>query len=303
MTSGFDLWPRLDLRQIAAFEAVREARSFGTAAERLGYTQAAVSHQVATLERIVGHRLFDRRPGRGPVTLTAAGTAFADHAAAALARLSCARADLEAIAAGDRGTVRVGAFQSVSARLLPPLVHELATGEPPVAVELTESADDADLLARLARGALDFVFTLLPLDETRFEALEIVSDPYYLAGSREHGHPPDVDSLAELRGTPLIAPRTCRSWERITAQLQPAGVEPRYAFRTDDNAAVKGLVQRGVGVAFVTRLMLETAGQDLDVAPADHLVPPRRIALAWSRHRVLTPLHDRFIAITRKTAL
>ena len=195
----------------------------------------------------------------------------------------------------------MGAFQSVSARLLPRLVHHLNGGDRSIAVELTESADDDDLLAQLARGTLDFAFTLLPVDESEFAVVELLSDPYYLAGSLVHGHQLEIDSLEDFAGTPIVAPRTCRSWARIAARLDAAGVEPRYAFRTDDNFALKGLVQSGIGVAFVTRLTLEMMGDDLDVAPVDHLVPPRQIALTWSRHRTLSPFHERFIAITRAT--
>lgn len=299
MTKALDLWPRLDLRQLAAFQAVLETGSFARAAKQLGYSQPAVSHQVVTLERIIGHRLFDRSRGRSHVTLTAAGTRFADHAEATIARLSCARADLDALTSGDTGTIRVGAFQSVSARLLPELIHHLAASDYSISVELTESAHEDDLLASLARGAIDFAFTLLPVDDEQFNATELLNDPFYLAGSGDH-YRLEIDSFEDLAGTPIVAPRTCRSWARIAAQLDAAGVTPTYAFRTDDNFALKGLLQRGIGVAFLTRLTLEMMGNDLDAAPVDHIVAPRRIAITWSRHRALSPLQERFISITRQ---
>src|SRR4051794_4770195 len=59
-----DLWPGLDLRHLAAFEAVARLRSFARVAQELGYTQPAVSQQVAALERIVGQRLVERSSGR-----------------------------------------------------------------------------------------------------------------------------------------------------------------------------------------------------------------------------------------------
>jgi DNA-binding transcriptional LysR family regulator len=301
MTNVFDLWPRLDLRQLAAFQAVQDTGSFAKAAERLGYTQPAVSHQVATLERIVGHRLFERGRGRSRVELTAAGARFAGHVEAALTRLSCARADLDAITTGDTGVIRVGAFQSISARLLPELLQRFRAGTSGISLELTESADEDDLLIRVARGTLDFAFTLLPIDEAEFDATELFSDPFYLAGSREHGYGCEIDSLTELEGVPIVAPRTCRSWARIAAQLEIAGIAPNYAFRTDDNFALKALVRRGIGVAFLTQLTLEMMGNDLDVASVAHIVSPRRIALTWSRHRALSPGQERFIAITRET--
>jgi DNA-binding transcriptional LysR family regulator len=61
----FDLWSGLDSRHLAAFQAVAHTRSVARAAAQLGYTQPAVSHQLATLERLVGARLVDRGSGRG----------------------------------------------------------------------------------------------------------------------------------------------------------------------------------------------------------------------------------------------
>lgn len=301
MINILDLWPRLDARQIAAFQAVARTGSFARAAETLGYTQPAVSHQIASLERIVGHRLFDRGSGRSTATLTAAGTIFAGHIDVAVASLGCARADLDALQAGENGTLRVGAFQSVSARVLPDLLVRLAAAARSISVELTESADEADLLTRLSSGELDFAFTLLPVDDDQFVTAELLRDPYFLVGPSDGAHSIEIGSLGDLAGTPIVAPRTCRSWATIAGMLRATGVEPRYTFRTDDNFAVKGLVQRGVGVAFLTKLTLELMGDDLRSFPVDHLVPSRRIALTWSRRRALLPLQQLFVSLTRET--
>ena len=112
----------LDLRHLAALEAVAHAGSFAKAAAGLGYTQPAISQQIAALERIVGQRLFERQSGPKPVTLTEAGELLLRHAEAIQARLSAAQADMDALAAGTAGTLRVGTFQSVAARILPELV-------------------------------------------------------------------------------------------------------------------------------------------------------------------------------------
>jgi DNA-binding transcriptional LysR family regulator len=296
-----DLWPGLDLRHLAAFRAVGETGSFAQAARELGYTQPAISHQIATLERIAGHRLLDRGSGRGYVTLTAAGHIFALHVDALETRLASARADLDALKLGDSAALRVGAFQSLSARIVPELVSRLGSSAPAISVELMESADEDDLLRRLAVGELDFAFTLLPLDDARFAAIEVIEDPYYVASSSNSGHRVELESLRDLANTPIVAPRSCRSWMSIAGQLRAQGVEPKYAFRTDDNFAVKGLVERGIGITFVTRLTLDAMGDGLDAFSVDHLVPPRRIALAWNRDRVLLPHQELFISVVRET--
>src|SRR5919106_457238 len=68
-----DRWLGVELRHLAALQAISAEGTFGKAARRLGYTQSAVSQQIATLERIVGERLLDRPGGPRPVTLTEAG--------------------------------------------------------------------------------------------------------------------------------------------------------------------------------------------------------------------------------------
>src|SRR5690242_21839381 len=90
----------LELRHLAALEAVARTRSFGRAARELGYTQSAVSQQIAQLERIVGQRLFDRPGGPRRVEPTEAGLLLLGHAEAIVARLDAARADMAALEIG-----------------------------------------------------------------------------------------------------------------------------------------------------------------------------------------------------------
>src|SRR5918999_6011081 len=112
-------WMRLELRYLAALQAIEATGSFGAAADELGYTQSAISHQIATLERLVGQPLIDRPGGRRPVGLTPAGSLLLEHSEAVLARLRVAQAQLDALEQGDAGTLRVGTFQSVGIRVLP----------------------------------------------------------------------------------------------------------------------------------------------------------------------------------------
>jgi DNA-binding transcriptional LysR family regulator len=88
------VWPGVELRHLAALEAVAQERSFRGAGVRLGYAQPAISQQIAALEVAVGTRLVERRRGRGGVTLTAAGELLLTHASEIGACLRSARAEL-----------------------------------------------------------------------------------------------------------------------------------------------------------------------------------------------------------------
>ena len=125
-----DQWLGVEVRHFAALDAVAREGSFGRAADRLGYTQSAVSQQIATLERIVGETLVERPGGPRAVSLTEAGALLLRHAEAIVARLDAARADIASLRAGETGTLRVATYQSVGARVLPgrhaPLPRRLA---------------------------------------------------------------------------------------------------------------------------------------------------------------------------------
>ena len=208
-----DRWLGVELRHLAALKALAEEGSFGRAATALGYTQSAVSQQIAALERIVGARLVERPGGPRPVSMTEAGELLLRHAEAIVARLSAAHADLAALADGEAGVLHVGIYQSVGQRILPELLRRYSAAWPRVEISLTESASDAELLALVERGELDLTFADLPFVDGPFEALELLRDPYVLivpAGSplAERGTPPTRGEIAtlDLIGYPPAAP-------------------------------------------------------------------------------------------------
>ncbi len=283
-----DNWLGVELRHLAALQAVEREGSFGRAARRLGYTQSAVSQQIARLEQLVGAKLVERPGGPRAVSLTDAGRLLSRHADAIVARLAAAQADMAALLAGEAGPLRVGIFQSVGARLLPGLLQRFKESFPRVGVRLMESVVHAELVDAVERGELDLTFCELPLEEGPFDWVEILRDPYVLlvAADSPLASRDTAPSLRELGQLPLIGWRTDREHDL-------PGVE--YAFRSDDNGTVLGLVAAGMGVAAVPRLVVDPDQEDIVALPLGSLVPPRLLALAWHRDRYRSPAALAFV--------
>jgi molybdate transport repressor ModE-like protein len=288
-----DRWLGVELRHLAALEAVSREGSFGRAATALGYTQSAVSQQIATLERIVGEKLIERPGGPKPVSLTEAGRLLLRHAEAIVARIAAAQADLTALHDGEAGTLRVGIYQSIGQRILPELMRRYAAAWPLVDVTLTESASDEELLQLVERGELDLTFADLPLIEGPFEFVELLRDPWLLvvpadSPLADRATPPPLREIAQLD---LIGFRQCRSMTQIEAALRrPID----FVFRSDHNGTVQGLVGAGVGAALLPSLAVDPndeATRQIELGPN---VPPRLIAVAWHRDRYRSPAAGAF---------
>jgi DNA-binding transcriptional LysR family regulator len=294
-----DGWLRVEVRHLAALRAVADEGSFGAAAVALGYTQSAVSQQIATLERAVGERLVDRPGGPRRVSLTEAGRVLLRHAERIVAGMEAAWADLAALAAGDAGTLRVGTYQSVGSRILPALMGRLVLERPGLEIQLTESSSDAELLEHLERGDLDLTFTVLPLPEGPFEAVELLRDPYVLMVAADSPlAEKGVAALEDLHELPMIGFRHCVCGERLDGWLRDRGVQGRVVFRSDDNGTVQGLVGAGMASALVPRLATDPTDERVVLVEMDEHVPARQIALAWHRDRALSPAARAFIEAT-----
>ena len=297
-----DRWLGIELRHLAALKAVAEEGSFRGAAERLGYTQSAISQQIATLERLVGAKLIERPGGPRAVSLTEAGRLVLRHADAITARLKAAEADVAALVDGGAGRLRVGTFQSAGARIVPPLLRGFGAEWPGVEVQLEESASDDVLLDAVERGDLDLSFVMPPLRDGPFEMVELMRDPWVLLVPKDsplatRGDPLTLREVSEL---PLIAPRLCASLGQIHAHFRTRGLEPNYTYHLDENNIVHGMVAAGAGVALIPELAVDPNDERVTVIQLGPRVPPRVIALAWHRDRYRLPAAEAFVELARE---
>jgi DNA-binding transcriptional LysR family regulator len=282
-------WLGVEVRHLAALHAVAETRSFVAAGARLGYSQSAVSLQIAALERVAGTRLLNRPGGRRPVSLTPAGAQVMRHARRVVDQIRAAEADLVALASGHAGVVSLGTFPTASRHLLPMALESLRATHPAIEVSL-DDVGHADQPARLAAGQTDLVLGLMPFDGP-FSVHELLSDSYvFITTADRTVASPQLPTVAQLAELPLI------SWQRppfaIEALLRSYGHEPLVTLRTDDSDTVQRLVGRGLGVAVLPRLALDLPDPAITAVDAGSLLPARRVVLARNRDRELAPAAD-----------
>jgi DNA-binding transcriptional LysR family regulator len=294
----------IEARSLRALVAVADAHSFRAAAAELGYTQSAISNQIAALEAALGTPLLTRPGGRSPTQLTAAGEAAYRHARRALEAVESMEADVRAIHS-ERGVLRIGVFQAAASALLPNLLARYRRERPGVTVVLTEPRPRRSLVSALARGDLDLAITVNPEPDDRVEAIPLLDDAWVIltrqdseiAAAREPG-------FELLDGATLIAWQP--SWPSQAA-LEDAwrrrGIAPQIIYRTDDNLALQRLVAAGLGSACVGRL---TADRPIDprlsmIVPCE-VVAPRTVAVVYPRRRESSSAARTLIELLRTRA-
>lgn len=298
-----DGWAGVELRHLAALQSLAQEGSFSAAASALGYTQSAVSQQIARLERLVGQRLVDRPGGPNPVSLTPAGVVLLRYANAVRAQLARAGADLAALAAGTAGTLRIGCFQSVGVRILPRVLSEFATAFPQVTVRLTEAEDDGELLHKLEVGELDLTFVAYPMMAGPFTTVELLEDPYVLVvrADSELAHHDGPVRLQELTDLPLITYAQMREVHSIENRLGRPELTDQIVFRSNDNGTILGLAAEGVGAAVVSWLSVDPYREGVRTLALAG-VSPRIVGIAWHSEREPIAAGQAFVRLARDVA-
>jgi DNA-binding transcriptional LysR family regulator len=257
--------------------------SFSAAADALDFTQPSVSRQIATLEAEVGAQLLERLPRR--VRLTEAGRILVEHAEAIDARLEAAQDEIDALLGLEGGHIRISAFGSANARLVPEALRRFAGRYPKVELTLA-GFGTPDALSALRSGGVDLALvTSLDIEDPRdrdgIELVHLFGDRLYLALPREHrlarrrrlslldlgqetwiegGHPDCLGSLEELG--------------------QLIGAEPKIGFYCEDWIGKQALVGAGVGIMLFPHLALGDLRDDIVIRRLPRTLRSREIYVA-----------------------
>ncbi|WP_156221313.1 LysR family transcriptional regulator [Actinomadura litoris] len=293
----------LDPVLLRTFVAVAELGSFTAAAAAGGYTQSAVSRQIATLEDVCGVELFAR--GARGVRPTPAGEYLLPHARGLLDRLAGTARAIEGLRRLDTGTLRLGAFPTANAALVPRALARFRARHPGVEVALREGTTER-LLPKLEAGDLDLAVVsthkvtsidaadLVPLRE---DALLVALPTGHRLAARRRV------PLAGLADEPWIVADDPEAVAALRARCEAAGFTPATPLRVAEWISKLGLVAEGFGVTFVPALAADAAARGgLVLRPIAPDPPRRTVYAAVARHARRSPPAAAFLIDLKETA-
>jgi DNA-binding transcriptional LysR family regulator len=285
---------------LRVFVEVAHAGSFTGAAHLLSYTQSAVSRQIAALEGEVGSKLFDRQ-ARG-VRPTEAGRRFLVHAEAVLDRIDVALRELIDLRELNIGRLRVGAFATADASLIPDSVAAFRRAHPEISVSLHE-AFIAELLELLTNGQIDLAVIRVSADAPEPDGVELrklADENMFVAVPNKHRCANNKRvRLSDLADEEWIA-GSARADETLLAPYLRADFNPRIGFVAKDWIAKQGFVAAGVGITLLPSLAAAAIRPDVTLVALDPQgIPPRQICTATVRGVTPTASTKAFIKVLR----
>jgi DNA-binding transcriptional LysR family regulator len=293
----------MDTRQLAAFCAVVERKSFSQAAERLGVTQPAVSLQIRSLEQRLGRQLLDRSGRR--VEPTEAGRRLYASAQRVLAAEEHLLEELDADDEGAiTGTLELGASTGPGGTVVPLLLCEFQEQHPDMGVRLTVS-DTQTVVDRVAERELELGIVGAGRRHRGVAFEPFFSDEVVLACPADHRFAGKTVSLDDLKAVKLIVMQDGAGVRQVIEdELRKAGMRLRdldARLELGLQESVRSAVLAGHGIAFISRLAIEAdlAAGRIATARVRGLDPVREIFLARATGRSETRVARAFVAFAQ----
>jgi DNA-binding transcriptional LysR family regulator len=285
----------MELRHIRSFLSIAETLHFGRTAELIHLSQPALSLQIRALEEEVGVRLFERN--RRKTTLTAAGAAFRDDAAAALSQLEQAIRRARLAANGKLGLLRIGFISTAGIELVADIVRQFRELNPEVEFSLRNILT-AEQVRMLETGALDIGFLRLPIGAlSTLDVVTVHREPFVLVVPSSH-------KLAKRKRVRLreVAGEDFVMYERTWAPgfhdlmfgiLRDAGIVPNVTQTAGEVPTLISLVHSRMGITIMPLSVVKHSAASVVACEIVDRIPMSEIAIAVSR-RFRTPVVDKF---------
>jgi len=241
----------MEIRQLKAFVAISETKTFTAGAKQVNITQAAISMQIRQLEESVGLPLFTRTPRR--VILTEAGELLLTRARTILREHDAAIAEIAEIAGAEHGRLRIGSASAMFATVQLPAILEGLKGKFPNAEITVISGTSSRLVEKILHGDIDMAFVSLPVETHAIDTDLLFSDEIVAIANPQHQLAAKKSiSAATLAGESLILGEKGGNTRRMIDEFfAAAGVKPNVVMELSRQEAINRMVENkmGVGIA------------------------------------------------------
>lgn len=275
----------IKLSQLRALVAIADCGNFSEAALRLGISQSAVSHAIASLETQLGVILLSR--GRHGATLTPVGQGVLNHAQEMLRLLESIGREANLSRGLQSGQVRVASFRSVATHVLPGVMAEFQKRYPGISISITEYRGDDGVEQALREGRVDIGLTCLPATTSEFESWELMHDEYVVLFPPNTRLPKNI-TWADLAEYPLIMPPSndyCSILIRghLTKLNQPINA----AYEIMEDSTIVSMVSQGLGATIIAKLAAEPLPAEIQIRALP--VPFQRVIRVTTLAEALHP--------------
>jgi DNA-binding transcriptional LysR family regulator len=287
---------------------VLDLGSISAAADVLGYTQSAVSQQLAALEREAGVALVDR--SQRPLRATRAGATVRPEVARVLAALAGAEAAIEE-ARGATLRLRLAAFPSALSSFVPAAVRDLRRAHTELTVRVVQ-LETAEATEELRAGAVDLAVVhhmpgvAIPETSGLMRQRLLVDDLYVVLPDGHRLARRGAVGIEDLRREPLVLPRRDTSAGRFRSLVEQlcaeAGFAPRVAYEVDDLPAAQAFVAAGIALVPMHGLTLTTVPPGATTRPLAERPAGSRTIEALARAATRTPLVEGLVGLLAESA-
>ncbi len=238
----------MEIRQLKAFLAIAEAKTFTAGARRVNVTQAAISMQIRQLEDEVGLPLFTRTPRR--VIITEAGEYLLERARKILREHDTALSEIAELGGAEHGRLRIGSASAMFAtQQLPGIMQKLREKFPNSELSVSSGTSQA-LVDKIMHGEIDTAFVSLPVENSSITTDLLFSDEIVAIAHPTHPLANErFISAAALAGEQLIlGERGGNTRRMIDDFFNAANVRPNVVMELSRQEAINQMVENNLGV-------------------------------------------------------
>ncbi len=283
----------MTLEALRQFRALVECGGFRAAAERVHRSQPAVSHQLKTLERELGHILLDRKTCKP----TPAGQRLYERASRLLTDAEALRRELDDFDETRARELLLGTSDTTALYVLPPVIRRFAEAMPHTRLVIVNRSTEG-IADQVERGDLDLGIVTLPVGRSSLEERELFRQELVLVAPANHrlsGR--HIVDLSKLKGESFLLLGTgTRTGSLLRQHFRRTGFEPQIVLDTGSFEVIKRYVAEGVGISFLPKQVITPADLALTTLRVPGL-PEVSIGAVWRKGSYRTLAEKTFLGL------